>query len=137
MRKLPSAVVITSSVAGQNVLPGFTTYSSVKVFATHLAKCLNYEFKGKVDIMSYNPGMVTTKMSNAKETSMQTISETRAAVVAFRDLGCMDETSGSFRHDWRRVQYGNWPQFRTNARTMNMSWTIYERIQARKKAAQK
>lgn len=128
LRKLPSAVVITSSVAGQYPLCGISTYSAVKTFATHLAKCLNYEFRGKVDIMSYNPGMVTTKMSNAKQTNSKVISEDRAAEVAFKDIGCTDETSGSFRHDIRRLMLINWPMYLTQRDMMKSSWTVYKRI---------
>lgn len=134
LRKLKSAVVITSSIAGQYDFPGVATYSSVKAMVTHLAKCLNYEFKGKIDIMSYNPGMVTTKMSNAKQTSMKTISEDRSAQVAFQDIGYMDETSGSLRHDWRRILNNNWPVFLVKREMMNNSWIIYDRIQKRKAA---
>ena len=66
---LKSSVIITSSIAGQYPLCGISTYSAVKAFVTHLSHCLNYEFKGKVDILSYSPGFVSTKMSNAMETN--------------------------------------------------------------------
>ena len=90
-KKLQSGVVITSSVAGQIEICGMSTYSTTKKFVTHLAKCLNYEFHGKVEVLSFNPGVVTTKMTKQltggtkkiSKTNMRVISEERAADGAF------------------------------------------------------
>lgn len=133
--KRKSGVIMTSSIAHTVPLCGLSTYSSVKAFTTHLAKCLNYEFKGKIDVMSYNPGVVTTKMSRASQTSRKTISEKRAADVAFKDLGCEVSSAGSFRHDLRTFKMiGYYPISWTQKEMMKSSWVVYERIQKRKAA---
>ena len=38
------------------------TYSACKAFANNLAEGLNFELKGKVDVISYQSGMVDTKL---------------------------------------------------------------------------
>lgn len=132
MRKLKSGVLFTSSIAHAIPMPGLSTYSTVKRFITHLAQCLNFEFKGKVDVTAYNPGVVTTKMSHAKAESFKIITETRAADVAFKDLGCEISTSGSFRHEFREWQMLHYPLAWQQQSIMATSWIVYERIQKRK-----
>ena len=56
------AVVITSSILATIPLSGVTTYCASKVFDSYLAEGLNMEYKKAIDIMSYQPGGVATKM---------------------------------------------------------------------------
>lgn len=125
-------MLITSSESGSLPNSGSSTYSSVKAFKTHLARCLNYELKQQVDVMAYCPSGVTTKMSKVQRQTFRVIGKRRAADVAFRDLGCMDYSYGAFRHEffnWRNV---NWPLHLVQKEKMRMSWIIHERIQQRK-----
>jgi len=55
--------------------------------------------RDKIDVMSYNPGFVISKLSGKRETSASTISAFRSAEVCFRDLGCTYVTHGSLRHE--------------------------------------
>lgn len=51
-----SAITVTSSGMGRVIAPGFATYCAGKAFATSITEALNYELKGKIDIMSYCAG---------------------------------------------------------------------------------
>lgn len=79
--------------------PGNATYSATKVFATYIGKALNYELKDKIDVLSFNPAGVATKLTKKKDPDMTTISAARAAEVAFRDLGHTSMTNGAARHE--------------------------------------
>lgn len=57
-----SAILVTSSVLGTLPLSGTITYSASKSFVSFLAQGLNYELKNKVDVISFEPGEVETKM---------------------------------------------------------------------------
>lgn len=48
-----SAIVVTSSGFGLYPAPGSSIYSSSKAFATFLGQGLNYELKGKIDVMAF------------------------------------------------------------------------------------
>ena len=82
--------------------PGVITYSATKSFTAYLAEGLHYELEGKVDVLSYRPGHVDTKM-NPKEKSGDNeedyITPERAAFVCLRDLGCMPMTYGDVKHE--------------------------------------
>ena len=105
---------MTNTVAGMYPLSAISTYSSTKAFNIHLAKCLNYEFRGKIDIYSFNPGVMTTKLSGVSTTGLKSISEERAAEVMFRDLGSTDHSIGSFRHEVFGNLMLNCPNILTN-----------------------
>ena len=79
--------------------PGNGPYSSTKAFATFMGEALNYELSDKIDVMSYNPAGVATKLTKKKDPDMTTISAARAAEVCFRDLGCTPMTNGAVRHE--------------------------------------
>lgn len=87
-KKLMSGMVVTSSVASLSPMSGTITYCATKSFASYIAEGLNYELLGKVDVMTYTPGGVATKMLGKKTTDAGTISTTMAADTCFRDLGC-------------------------------------------------
>ena len=57
-----SAMIVTSSLASIRPFPGMLTYSACKRFVSHLAQGLNFELAEKVDVMSYNPAEVATKL---------------------------------------------------------------------------
>lgn len=76
---MKSAIIVTSSGLGAIPLSGTVTYSATKSFASFVAEGLNYELAGKVDVLSYQAGEVTTKMLNRFKTDSRTISTERAA----------------------------------------------------------
>ena len=65
-RTTRSAIGITSSVAADYPIGGSITYCATKRFVTDLAIGLNYELKDKIDVISYNPGFVATKLNSNK-----------------------------------------------------------------------
>lgn len=50
---MKSALLITSSGLGERPIAGVITYSACKSFAGFIAEGLNYEFKGKIDVINY------------------------------------------------------------------------------------
>ena len=111
-------------------MPGSVTYGCTKSFVTYLCEGLGYEVKDKIDVMSYNPGFVTTKLSKKRDTGPVTISEARAAEVCFRDLGCTTKTHGSFRHELLSSIVYWAPKSLLNAR----GWAESQRIMKAKEA---
>lgn len=45
---------------------GMVTYCATKTFASFIAAGLNFELQGKVDVMSYEAGMVATNLLAAQ-----------------------------------------------------------------------
>jgi short-subunit dehydrogenase len=130
-RNQKSAIVVTSSGLAAQPFAGHITYSAAKSFASYLAEGLNFEFKGKVDVLSYQAGEVATKMLNRFKEDSRTITPDRAAEACFRDLGYESMTRGSFRHD-----FGNWfisslPMSISNPLLFNISKSILKKIRAR------
>ena len=95
-------MIATSSIAGCVPSPILTTYCSTKVFVTYLAQGLDYELKDKVDIKSYAPGYVATKLAkrSTKDLGFFTISPEKSAHVCFRDVGIESYSHGSIGHDF-------------------------------------
>ena len=58
-----------------------------------MAMALSYELEGKVDILCYEPGSVSTDFVKDGVTA------DRAAEVCFRDLGHEIHSHGAFRHE--------------------------------------
>jgi len=58
-----AGLIITSSLTANRPIPGFQIYSATKVFGSYIAEALNYEFKDKVDVLSYRPASVNTLMN--------------------------------------------------------------------------
>lgn len=77
-------------------------YSSCKVMMTYLAQGLNYELGKDVDVMSFNPSAIATKIIGYKkdETSFSIISTEKAVKACFRDVGHTDVSVGTLRHEF-------------------------------------
>jgi len=61
-RKRIGAAIFVSSIASVAPIAGFTTYCATKTFQHFLGEGLNFEMKGKIDCMSWQPGEIKTKM---------------------------------------------------------------------------
>ncbi|WP_194814130.1 SDR family oxidoreductase [Nocardia sp. XZ_19_385] len=56
-------LVNTSSIAGQNIFPGFAVYSGTKAYVTHLSRTLRAELGAKdVRVSAIEPGIVGTEL---------------------------------------------------------------------------
>lgn len=95
-----SAVVITSSILATVPLSGVTCYCATKVFDTFMAEALSVELKEKIDVISYQPAGVATKMIGETKASCGTIMPSMAADTCFRDIGLRTMTRGAFRHEF-------------------------------------
>lgn len=58
-------LVNTSSIAAQNIFPGFAVYSGTKAYVTHLSRTLRAELGGKdVRVSVIEPGIVGTELQS-------------------------------------------------------------------------
>ena len=96
--------MVTSSNLALNPVPGLALYSSTKVYESFLAEALNYELRDKIDVLSYQPARIDTKIVPRSQLDFTTISIERAAESCFRDLGCTPMTHGAFRHELRILE---------------------------------
>ncbi len=92
-----SAIVVTSSGLAHMPMPGCLTYSASKIFADYLAQGLNYELKGKVDVLSWQCGEVSTKMLR-KPAGGRVVTTEVAVKGMLRDLGKESLTYGCTTH---------------------------------------
>ena len=88
-----------SSIASHRPISGSTAYCAAKTFSSYIAEGLFHELKGKVDVISYQPAGVATKMSGETKANAITVSAEGAASDCFRDLGMRKATVGAFRHE--------------------------------------
>lgn len=62
-RNKRTACVFVSSIASLHPFPGLLTYCATKTFVNFMGQGLNFELKDKnVDVMSWQPGEIETKM---------------------------------------------------------------------------
>jgi len=92
------------------VYPGLTMYCASKTFTTYIAECLNFEWKDRVDVISYRPASVDTNMNPNDKKEPGFILPDRAAETCFRDLGYMDMTRGHSGHHWGMNFIKLWPK---------------------------
>lgn len=57
-----SAIVVVSAMMALVPVSGATSYAASKTFTSYMAEGLNFELAGKVDVISYQPAGVATKM---------------------------------------------------------------------------
>ena len=50
---MKSGLMVVSSGLGARAISGSTAYSAAKSFSSFIAECLNTEFEGQIDVMSY------------------------------------------------------------------------------------
>eukprot|EP00347_Sterkiella_histriomuscorum_P011854 403370854 len=98
-RSKRSAILVTSSVAGQILTPGNLPYNIAKRFASIFTMGLSYEVKDKIDMLSFEPIGVSTNLMKEKPNLLVNTAE-YASYCALRDLGNGDiNTIGSFIHN--------------------------------------
>ena len=100
-------MIATSTICSAIPFPGLLIYSSTKRFVTHLAQGLNFELSDNVDVMSFNPGEVTTKlvMKDESEAKGTLITVEKATSSCFRDLGYTDMTNGALVHEMNEFNF--------------------------------
>jgi len=98
-KNLRSAIVNVSSINGTRAFPYVCMYSSSKAYNDMFSRCLNVEFKNRIDILSLRPGYVTSQMTYRKEVGLDTISPEDCAEGCLRDLGRKSYTFGHYKHE--------------------------------------
>ena len=92
-------MIVTSSTGYATPIFGVLTYSATKRFVTHLSQGLNIEFDGKIDVMSFNPGYVKTKLIDDVKSQEGVLTCQKAVSKGFRDLGYEVISNGAFEHE--------------------------------------
>ena len=95
-----SAIIFTSSVGAQMVLPYLSTYVATKSFNNHFAKSLSYEvYDDKIDVLSLKPMSVYTGMNPTKPKGISVITAAECVSGCLDKLGYEVETLGSWKHE--------------------------------------
>ena len=95
-----SALIVTSSMAGLYPFPSVVAYSAQKSFVTFLARGMALEMGKNIDVLSFNPAEVATKLifRDESQASGATVTVAHAVKCCFRDCGHEDVTIGTFAH---------------------------------------
>jgi len=98
-RKYHSGIINIASLSSVRPLPYFSTYAASKRFTHIFTKAVAREYKDsdKLDILSCQPGYVTTNMT-AQKKSFETIPPNRAARIYLNRLGRTDHAIGYYIH---------------------------------------
>jgi short-subunit dehydrogenase len=62
-REQKAAIVFTASCSAFMIAPGIIPYGATKHFLNHFAETLAGELKDRIDVLSFNPAKVATKMT--------------------------------------------------------------------------
>ena len=81
-------------------MPGMCAYVSSKSFVTMMSITLSYECQDKLDVLSFNPGVVATPMTTNTAGEAGATSAEESVAACLRDLGHGDRmTLGMACHD--------------------------------------
>jgi short-subunit dehydrogenase len=130
-RKQKSAIVVTSSVGGARPIGGCSiVYSATKSLVSFLSVGLSYELEGKVDVMTWECGYVSTKLSREKEGGL--VLNTKDAVAGMlRDIGKENLTNGRFVHELTKNAFMAIPLYYLNRFTIKMGTDVLRKQRAR------
>lgn len=99
-KKTKSALIVTSSAFARIPMSAIISYCATKIFATYMCEGIHHEVAGKVDVISYEPAGVATKMIGRSKTDIATISPEAAVNGLCRDVGYERVTHGAFMHEF-------------------------------------
>ncbi len=85
-REKRSGIIFTSSIGANYTIPGMATYAASKTFNDSFGRSLAYEVYEKVDVLSFKPAHVNTKM-NPNALSFSVLSPEEAVHGALDKLG--------------------------------------------------
>jgi short-subunit dehydrogenase len=100
-RKKRSGIIVVGSVAGSRAMAGQLCYSATKSFASIMGQCLHYECKDKIDVISWEPGYVATKLSKMRP-SMLCLPVLNAVQGILKDVGRDSISGGDATHECTR-----------------------------------
>lgn len=93
-----SALLNVGSIVGRFYWPGTQLYGACKAFIDHLTVPLAFEYRGQLDVLSYQPTVMSTAMATGTEPAAITISPQQAAQAALSHLGHTVASHGHWRH---------------------------------------
>eukprot|EP01017_Pseudomicrothorax_dubius_P041231 TRINITY_DN6571_c0_g1_i1.p1 TRINITY_DN6571_c0_g1~~TRINITY_DN6571_c0_g1_i1.p1 ORF type:complete len:326 (-),score=69.43 TRINITY_DN6571_c0_g1_i1:92-1069(-) len=112
-RQKKSGIINLSSGLGLRPFAYVTTYSSTKAFADFFSRGIAYEFEDKIDILSHMSGMVSTNMTENKNTNFANISREDAVEGILRELGHETRSAGNWHHKFLNALLDMTPEFVT------------------------
>lgn len=100
-----------------------------------MGESLNYELMDRIDVLSYAPAAVSTKMIGSKSSNNENlqglITTDRAAEVCLRDLGFEPRTHGARRHEHVMNLLNTVPRFLLNKYSMQYAVSTHKKIRAK------
>eukprot|EP00347_Sterkiella_histriomuscorum_P006094 403354090 len=96
---LRSAILFNTSVQAVTQMAGTATYGATKVFLDYLSKALSHENRHKMDVLSFQCGLVSTNFIGKQSKTLTVITPQQAAYCALRDLGFEFQTNGHWIHE--------------------------------------
>lgn len=93
-----SALLNVGSIVGRFYWPGTQLYGACKSFIDHLTVPLAFEYRNQLDVLSYQPTVMSTSMATGTEPAAITISPQQAARAALAHLGHTVASHGHWRH---------------------------------------
>ena len=104
-----SALIVTSSILATKPVPGVHFYGATKSLESFIAQGLHWEFKGKVDSISFEPSYVSSAMNHKNIGGRLLISSDEAARSCLAQLGYTPFTSGNWKHEAQAWMLRNLP----------------------------
>lgn len=114
LKRGKSAVINVSSLLGGRPIPYGVMYSSTKAFDDFFSRCLNTEYRGKIDVMSFRPGSVTSQLTFRRNPGLITLSAEDCVEGCLKSLGKRSFTAGHFKHEWQRIFIDLIPEWALN-----------------------
>lgn len=93
-----AALLNVGSIVGRFYWPGTQLYGACKAFIDHLTVPLAFEYSDQLDVLSYQPTVMSTAMATGTEPAAITISPEQAAQAALSHLGHTVTSHGHWRH---------------------------------------
>lgn len=110
-----SALLNVGSIVGRFYWPGTQLYGACKSFIDHLTVPLAFEYRNQLDVLSYQPTVMSTSMATGTEPVAITISPQQAAQAALAHLGHTVASHGHWRHGLLAAFLAVLPPARRNA----------------------
>lgn len=93
-----AALLTVGSIVGRFYWPGTQLYGACKAFVDHLTVPLAYEYRAQLDVLSFQPTVMSTSMATGTEPAAITIAPEQAARAALAQLGHVLSSHGHWRH---------------------------------------
>lgn len=93
-----AALLNVGSIVGRFYWPGTQLYGACKAFIDHLTIPLAFEYRGQLDVLSFQPTVMATAMATGTEPAAITIMPQQAAQAALSHLGHTMTSHGHWRH---------------------------------------